>query len=99
MAEVLPDRLPDPVDFKSHREFVRRVLNREADLRAMGTEIVEKGDVPRSSPSHGYREQLNSAGSPSETVAAGWKWVPGTELSLGAITPKRFGTIKEGVRS
>jgi hypothetical protein len=28
-----------------------------------------------------YRDQLNSAGSPSETVAAGYVWRPGTELT------------------
>jgi hypothetical protein len=28
-----------------------------------------------------YRSQLNSNGSPSETVAAGYRWKPGTELA------------------
>ena len=32
-------------------------------------------------PSVRYRQQLNSAGSPSDTVAAGYRWTPGTELS------------------
>lgn len=98
-AEILPERLPAPIDFKSHREFVRRVLAREIDLRAVGSEILKKAEVPRDSPSIAYREQLSSAGSPSETVAAGWRWMPGTELTLGAVTPKRFGTVKEGLRS
>jgi len=98
-AEFLPDRLPAPLDFKSHRDFVRRVLTRELDLRAVGTELVDKAEVPRASPSNAYREQMNSAGSPSETVAAGWRWMPGTELTLDAVTPKRFGTVKEGLRS
>jgi hypothetical protein len=28
-----------------------------------------------------YRNQLNSEGSPSEIVAAGYRWRPGTELT------------------
>ena len=32
-----------------------------------------------------YRNQLNSQGSPSETVAAGYIWRPGTELSRKVV--------------
>lgn len=28
-----------------------------------------------------YREQMNAHGSPSESVAAGYRWAPGTELA------------------
>ena len=62
----------------SHRDFVRETLAREVDLRANGTEIVPKEEEGRESLA--YRERLNRAGSPSETVAKGWTWRPGGEL-------------------
>src|SRR3954454_9698910 len=80
-AELLPDKLPDPIQYVSQREFVRGVLAEELDLRARGTEIVPREDLPRNSPSVAQAKQLNSEGSPSETVAAGWIWRPGTELA------------------
>jgi rubrerythrin len=78
-AEVLPERLPEPVAFKSQREFVRQVLRNEVDLRTNRTRFVEKSQ--ESSESVRYRQQLNSEGSPSQTVAAGYQWTPGTELN------------------
>jgi hypothetical protein len=41
---------------------------------------------------------MNSEGSPTETVAAGWRYTPGTELTTGGATPKKPGTMKEGLR-
>jgi len=79
-AEVLPATLPEPIAFKSHREFVRRVLNQEVDLRANGTEYVDKAELPPNHRSTLVAQQLNSEGSPSETAAAGYQWTPGTEL-------------------
>jgi len=76
--EIIPEKLPDPIEYKSHREFVRKTLNSEVDLRASGKEFVDKEDEPESSLR--YRDQLNSDGSPSDTVAAGYRWQPGTEL-------------------
>jgi hypothetical protein len=80
-AEVLPESLPEPIEYKSHREFVRKVLSEEVDLRARGTEIIGKEEEGPDSPSQIYRSQMNSSGSPSEIVAAGYKWKPGTELA------------------
>ena len=57
------------------------MLRGEVDLRAKGPDFVDKGELPRSSPSLRQAKQLNSEGSPSETVAAGWIWTPGTELA------------------
>ena len=79
-AEILPQRLPEPIPYESQRAFVRKVLSSEVDLRAHGTQFIDKSELPRTSPSHAYREQLNSEGSPSEKVAAGYVWMPGTEL-------------------
>jgi rubrerythrin len=82
-AEVLPDTVPEPIAFKSQREFVRGVLAKEVDLRASGPNFVPKNQEPQSSLE--YRKQLNSQGSPSETVAAGYRWAPGTELKLKVV--------------
>ena len=81
-AEVLPATLPEPIDFTSHREFVRETLVNEVDLRADGMEFVDKANEPERSLR--YREQLNSEGSPSSAVSAGYVWMPGTELTAKA---------------
>ncbi|WP_437574917.1 hypothetical protein [Sorangium sp. So ce887] len=83
-AEILPASLPDPVSHKSHRQFVRDVLSREVHLRAVGEAIVDPNVVPESAATLAYRQQMNSAGSPSEIVAAGYQFTPGTELSRRA---------------
>ncbi len=83
-AEILPATLPEPIEFESHRQFVRDVLAREVDMRAKGTQFIDRAQEAADSPSARYRAQLNSNGSPSEIVAAGYHWVPGTELALVA---------------
>jgi rubrerythrin len=87
--EVLPARLPAPIQYESQRDFVRTVLKKEVDLRASGTEIVPKHKLPSNSPSEKYQKQLNADGSPSQTVAAGWVWMPGTELATPSQAPAR----------
>lgn len=79
-AELLPAKLPDPIGFRSHREFVRSVLSNEVDLRARGTEFINASAETMESPSVVYRNQMNSEGSPSEIISAGYQWKPGTEL-------------------
>ena len=80
-AELLPQTLPEPIAFESHRQFVRETLSREVDLRAAGTNFIHKDEEPDRAPlSIAYRDQMNSEGSPSEVVAAGYTWTPGTEL-------------------
>lgn len=78
-AEIVTDELPGPINFKSHREFVRKTLIAEADLRASGTEIVDLSKDSQASIT--YRNHMNSDGSPSDQVAAGYIWRPGTELN------------------
>ena len=75
------ESLPEPIEYRSHREFVRKTLSEEVDLRARKTQFIDKDDEGADSPSVVYREQMNSKGSPSETVAAGYQWKPGTELA------------------
>lgn len=81
--EIVGTHLPEPIPFESQREFVRATLASEVDLRARGTQIVELEEDPQSSID--YRNQLNSQGSPSEIVAAGYAWRPGTELARKVV--------------
>jgi hypothetical protein len=78
-AEVISDTFPEPIPFESNREFVRKVLSEEVNLRALGTQFVDKSQ--ESQESLEQRRMLNSEGSPSQTVAAGYQWSPGTELN------------------
>jgi hypothetical protein len=77
-AEFLPESLPEPVVYKSNREYVRQVLRDELNLRADGPRFVDKSQEPERSLE--YRRQMNSEGSPTQTVAAGWQWSAGGEL-------------------
>lgn len=80
--ELLPSSLPEPIPFESQREFVRKTLLAEVDLRANGAEYVPSED--ESEASLRYREAMNAEGSPSEAVAAGYVYTPGTELNTDA---------------
>ena len=80
--ELLPESLPDPIPFATQREFVRETLAAEVDLSAKGTEIVPRDK--EGAASREYRDAVNADGSPSETVAAGYRWAPGSELKLKA---------------
>lgn len=82
-AELFPGDLPEPVEFASQRDYVRKVLAQEVDLRAKGTQFV--GIKDESQASLDYRNYLNSTGSPSDIVAAGYLWTPGTELNHRAM--------------
>ena len=80
-AQIIPQSLPEPIEYKSHREFVRKVLAEETDLRARGTQFISQDEETEDMPSPQYRQRMNASGSPSDTVAAGYKWRPGTELA------------------
>jgi rubrerythrin len=77
-AELLPGTLPQPIQYKSQRDFVRQTLEAEVDLRAKGALFVPAEEEPQDSIA--YRTQLHSQGIASETVAIGYRWSPGTEL-------------------
>lgn len=76
VLSIIPETLPEPIEYKSHRAFVRKVLDQEVNLRAKGTKIGKED----SASSIAYRDQMNKDGSPSERVATAYKWRPGTEL-------------------
>jgi hypothetical protein len=78
-SEVVPLILPDPIPISSQREFVRKTLAQEVDLRTDGPLFV--GKEQESPASIEYRGQLNSSGSPTEEVAMNYRWAPGTELT------------------
>ena len=82
--ELLPDSLPEPIRYESHREFVREVLRAEVDLSAAGTEFVNKSE--ETAETRAYRDRMNWDGSPSDIVAAGYAWMPGAELVAMAAT-------------
>jgi hypothetical protein len=79
-AQLLGDgKLPAFIQYKSQRNFVRQVLNTEIPLRKNRTDFVGEAQEGHSSLAH--RQNLNAAGSPSQSVAAGYVWTPGTELN------------------
>lgn len=86
-AEVLSSSLPALIEYKSHRAFVRQTLREELDLRALGPDFV--GPELESQATLDQRRQLNSEGSPSEAVAGGYVWHPGTELARNPPTSAR----------
>jgi hypothetical protein len=75
---VIPASIPKPVIYESHREFVRTVLRNETNLTAAGSEIVSQ--EPAYSKSKAYRDAFLKHGSPSDRVASGYVWTPGTEV-------------------
>ncbi|HLT22774.1 MAG TPA: hypothetical protein VKZ84_04995 [Bacteriovoracaceae bacterium] len=79
-AEILPQKIPSPIEYKSQREFIRGVLEEEVDYRAVGKEFV-KDPSQESEATLAYRKQMNSEGSPTELVTAGYVYKPGTELN------------------
>jgi rubrerythrin len=85
-AEILSAKLPDSIDYRAKRDFVREVLGKEADLRAKGPDFVPKSKEGRLS--RDYRRQMNADGSPTEAVAAGYQWAPGTSLASPDLLSK-----------
>ena len=84
-AEILNGSVPRLIEFKSQREFVRKTLEEEVNLRAKGHQFVDIKDEGKASKD--YRKQLHAEGVPAEIVSAGYQWTPGTELAAG--TPKK----------
>lgn len=88
-AEIITHVFDSPLELRSQRDFVREVLADEVDLRTDGTEFVPKDQ--ESADSLEYRSMINADGSPSETVASGYVWMPGTELSR--MSRSSFGPV------
>lgn len=78
-AEILPEKMPDPIPYQSQREFIRSTLTDEINMRKNGARYVSKEEENPASCE--YRDHLNSTGSPSDAVSADYHWQPGTELN------------------
>jgi rubrerythrin len=78
-SEIVTTDFAAPLAFRSQREFVRKVLAHETDLRTDGVRFV--GRAQEGAGSVLYRSLVNADGSPSDAVASGYVWSPGTELS------------------
>ncbi|AJD49631.1 hypothetical protein S7S_16095 [Isoalcanivorax pacificus W11-5] len=81
-AEILSGAMPRLMQLKSQRDFVRKVVSEEVDLRAHGINYVPADEESRATLD--YRQHLHSQGIPSNIVSAGYRWAPGTELSRDA---------------
>ena len=82
-AEIFQGALPEPIDYKSQRDFVRKTFEEEVDYRALGTRVIHDKSQ-ESEATRVYRDYLNSQGNPTETVSAGYRWAPGGELTREA---------------
>jgi hypothetical protein len=76
-AELLPATLNDPFPITSQRDFVRQALAAPATNGASGPPTDPAG----AAASDRYRAEREAEGSPSETVADGYRYHPGTELA------------------
>ena len=85
--EVLDRRLRDPIVYESHREFVREVLRSEAELSAAGPNLISRDDEP--DRTRVYRAHMNAKDSPSNLVAGGYTWRPGTELATNGVNERK----------
>lgn len=77
--EILGGDLPAMTKLKGQRDFIRKVIRKETNLRADGSSYVPVENEPERSKR--YREQVHSAGIPSNIASAGYQWMPGTELN------------------
>ncbi len=78
--ELLPSEIPEPIDYTSHREFVRQTLENEVDFTAHGTHIGPGLRDDETPETRAYRDYLNKDGVPSNIVADRYQWRPGTEI-------------------
>jgi hypothetical protein len=65
-AEILPPALPQPTKFVSNKDYVRKVLAEQIDLRTDGADYVPVEQTP--GRTRRYQEQVNARGVPSEQV-------------------------------
>jgi hypothetical protein len=66
---MLPPSLPaTPVSFEPNKDYVRRVLAEEVDLRTDGLDYVDVDDLPDDHRYFRYQEIVNAGAAPSEMV-------------------------------
>jgi hypothetical protein len=84
-AEILPEKLPNPIEYKGQRDFIRKVLFEEVDMRTKEKNFIAS-PADESEATRHYREYLNSEGCPAEIISGGYIWKPGTELAQSSLT-------------
>ncbi len=77
-AEIVGTEIGAPLQLHSQRAFVRKVLASEVGLRTDGARFVPREQEGNATLT--YRNKINADGSPSDAVASGYIWMPGTEL-------------------
>lgn len=78
-AEVLDRIIDAPLEHRSQRDMIRSVLRTEVGLSAREQELVPRAD--ENVRTREQRARLDRDDSPSNVVAAGYVWGPGTELA------------------
>jgi hypothetical protein len=80
---VLPRELPEVVQFKSNKEYVRKVLETQVDLSADLTEFVPMDQLPEGHRFHRYQKAVHGDGPvPSEAVIEEHKRARGGEYRV-----------------
>jgi hypothetical protein len=80
---VLPRELPEVVQFKSNKEYVRRVLETQVGLSADLTEFVPMDQLPEGHRFHQYQKAVHGDGPvPSEAVIEEHKRTAGGEYRV-----------------
>jgi rubrerythrin len=74
LAEILPSTMPEPIAFKSQRNFVRDCVLKEVDLRARGTQFVGRDEESESTKE--YRRIVNANGDAAAAISRGYWWTP-----------------------
>lgn len=86
-GEILDDQLPEPIPFKSQRDFVRQVLESETYLRSKRHPYVSIHEEGKDTLN--YRNYLNQEEIASEMVSVGYQWEAGTKLTCNAVKKER----------
>lgn len=84
-ADMLPKEIPEPVTFKSNKDYVRKVLGSQIDLTADNADFVQAGSLPQDHRWHLYRQQVNGgdgSSNPSEVVINREREAAGDEYRL-----------------
>jgi hypothetical protein len=80
--EILPPQLPLGVKFQSNKDYVRRVLAEQIDLRADGPDYVPVAALPADHRSFAYKNTVNAGGNPTEQVIEMNRKAQGREYRL-----------------
>ena len=78
-AEIITSDFDEPARIAQPARIRAQGAGQRSRLRTDGTRFVDKAH--ESAQSQRYRSIMNSDGSPSDTVASGYVWTPGTELN------------------